>query len=374
MYAIIQKIKVGGQTTTKKGENTMPEQQFSEEEKESALTLHAYFESIAPSYRGMAERAERIVKELENKLAGDSRMLARFNTICGYRDKSGELLFVVAPNEERGIMQMADIDEYLGVPRYEPDVAKKWMSEQGNSELVGDANFINSLQKTTMSEREFATEVMEYHKRASETTRRVVDALDEAKPALEDADRELFDWTTQSKIEKARAVVSVIKSEGSNKEQVAKSMLENGILGREPRAVATVDGNPLTEKELSLLSDARNSVFTTLVETENDLDIPIGMALDDTIHLADCNKAIAELSTRIVEERGDFYTPAEILSKNISIKSYAEELIDGTSLNREDKTKLKEAYVVQRQKDENAKKKKKQEATAKKNTNKEKLK
>ena len=103
------------------------------------------------------KRLQQDIIELTRQSRYRGVSICKHNTILALT-YNGEVSHIITQGKnERGMINLCEVDKHLGVPRYEPTVAKEWMSEElvlNNRFIEGDDydEMMGLYAKTTLSE------------------------------------------------------------------------------------------------------------------------------------------------------------------------------------------------------------------------------
>lgn len=132
---------------------------------------------------------EKDLKELREADAyTGSVSLVSHNTILALKYK-GEVSHIVTQGQnDRGMINLGEVDRYLSVPRYEPKVAKEWLGEKlvlNSDYLTGDDydEMMSNYEKYTLGERELRGIVIKDKEGALEHWNRHLEIINIAKEA-----------------------------------------------------------------------------------------------------------------------------------------------------------------------------------------------
>lgn len=132
---------------------------------------------------------EKDLKELrEAEAYTGSVALVSHNTILALKYK-GEVSHIITQGKnDRGMINLGEVDRYLSVPRYEPKVAKEWLAEElvlNSDYLTGDDydEMMSNYEKYTLGERELRGLVIKDKEGALDHWKRNLEIINIAKEA-----------------------------------------------------------------------------------------------------------------------------------------------------------------------------------------------
>ena len=119
--------------------------------------LETYF-GTEKEVNEIISKTKKSMKEIEKKWNMGSAMICSHNSILVLKDTKGEITYVINPKKEKGLVFVETLDHNLAVPRYEPEIAQKWLKDE-TAKLTGDPETVEQFKKAVVSEMELSKAV-----------------------------------------------------------------------------------------------------------------------------------------------------------------------------------------------------------------------